>query len=128
MQQQTMIPKKTNNNSNKNGIPKKLIGILSMSILFATAYLYVTGLDIINTVPMMRDLAATKVVPNFITEVKEAKILTKAVKEEEEAEEEDEEEEEEEESDGSVTVDVKKDIKKDMEKDAKKKKRDEFLS
>ena len=115
MQQQT-IPKKTNNNSNNNGIPKKLIGILAISIFFATAYLYVTGLDIINTVPMMRDLAATKVVPNFIAEVKEAKILTKAVKEEEEME------EEEEESDGSVSVDVKEDIKKDMEKDAKKKK------
>ena len=49
MQQQT-IPKKTNNG---HGIPKKLIVILAMSILFATAYLYVTGLDIINTVPMI---------------------------------------------------------------------------
>ena len=121
LQQETMIPK-----NNNNGIPKKLIGILAMSIFFATAYLYVTGLDIINTVPMMRDLAATKVVPNFIAEVKEAKILTKAIKEEKEEEKEEKKEEEEEESDGSVSVDVKKDIKKDMEKDAKKKKRDEF--
>ena len=35
-------------NSNNTGIPKTLIVILAMSILFATAYLYVTGLDIID--------------------------------------------------------------------------------